>query len=222
MKMKNRILFFVLFSLYLNMLYCQNPCGEKQTIAYGGLIYKIKAIGTQCWFAENLNTGTMIEGKYNQTNNNIIEKYCYDDDENNCRLYGALYQWDELMQYEKKEKTKGICPEEWRIASDNDFGILEKHLGMTQEMTDNFGGRGTNQGARLMHKGDSGFEASLGGTRNEDNNFYEQNVGAYIWTSTYDEANKMGIYRYLLMDSKQIYKDRQNTTTGFSVRCIKD
>jgi len=34
-----------------------------------------------------------------KTDNGIIEKYCYNDNPSNCNTYGALYQWDELMQY---------------------------------------------------------------------------------------------------------------------------
>jgi hypothetical protein len=40
--------------------------------------YAIVEIGTQTWMEKNLNIGTMI-GSSLQTNNNIIEKYCYND-----------------------------------------------------------------------------------------------------------------------------------------------
>ena len=54
-------------------------------------IYNIAQIGEQCWMAENLNIGTLINGNNNQTNNGEIEKYCYDNDPVNCDLYGGLY-----------------------------------------------------------------------------------------------------------------------------------
>jgi len=48
------------------------PCGAP--ISYGGQNYNTLQIGTQCWMAENLNIGTMINGSSNQTNNGTIEK----------------------------------------------------------------------------------------------------------------------------------------------------
>jgi hypothetical protein len=76
-----------------------DPCDGISSILYSGQIYNTVAIGYQCWLKENLNIGTRINGSQNQTDNGIIEKYCYDDNESNCDEYGGLYQWDEMMQY---------------------------------------------------------------------------------------------------------------------------
>ena len=43
---------------------------------------------------ENLNIGTMITGSGNQTDNDTIEKYCYNNSTTNCDTYGGLYLWD--------------------------------------------------------------------------------------------------------------------------------
>ncbi len=51
----------------------------------------------------------MIPGANNMTNNGIIEKYCYDNNEANCDIYGGLYQWNEMMQYVTTEGVQGIC-----------------------------------------------------------------------------------------------------------------
>jgi hypothetical protein len=61
--------------------------------------YSIVEIDSQIWMAENLNVGARINGLVNQTNNSIIEKYCADNNESNCAVYGGIYQWDEAMQY---------------------------------------------------------------------------------------------------------------------------
>src|SRR5680860_1027903 len=63
------------------------------------------AIGTQVWAKYNLNVGTMITGVTAQTNNAILEKYCYSNTESNCTTYGGLYQWNEAMQYVTTEGT---------------------------------------------------------------------------------------------------------------------
>lgn len=52
----------------------------------------------------------MITANQNSTNNGVIEKICYNDDPNNCTVYGALYQWQEAMQYNYTPGTQGICP----------------------------------------------------------------------------------------------------------------
>ena len=70
--------------------------------------------------AQNLNVGTKISGSSEQINNGIIEKYCYYNDENNCNVYGALYQWDEAMRYSTTEGVKGICPSGWHLPTDAD------------------------------------------------------------------------------------------------------
>ena len=56
---------------------------------------------------ENLNIGTMVNGSANQLNNSIIEKYCYNNIEDSCNVYGGLYQWDEMMQYSTTPGVKG-------------------------------------------------------------------------------------------------------------------
>src|SRR5680860_564302 len=96
------------------------------------------AIGVQAWAKANLNVGTMVPGTLggsnttNQTNNSIIEKYCYQNNPANCTTYGGLYQWNEAMQYVTTEGAQGICPAGSHIPSDNDWKILEMQLGMSQ------------------------------------------------------------------------------------------
>ncbi len=69
-------------------------CGDE--IRYEGKTYSTILIGTQCWMKKNLDVGTMIQGPSiapagKQTNNQIIEKYCYGNDTANCSTYGGLY-----------------------------------------------------------------------------------------------------------------------------------
>ena len=45
------------------------PCEGTPTVSYGGQIYNTVAIGSQCWFKENLNIGTRINGSAEQTDN---------------------------------------------------------------------------------------------------------------------------------------------------------
>jgi len=101
-------------------------CGDK--VSYKGQDYSTVKIGDQCWFAENLNVGTMVEGGQVQTDNSAIEKHCYNDKKENCDTYGGLYQWKEAMQYTEEEETQGVCPEGWHIPTDAEWHVLESHL----------------------------------------------------------------------------------------------
>jgi uncharacterized protein (TIGR02145 family) len=65
-------------------------CGIPITDSRDAQVYNTVMIGAQCWFKQNLNIGTMINNATNQTNNSIIEKYCYGDNPANCAIYGGL------------------------------------------------------------------------------------------------------------------------------------
>jgi uncharacterized protein (TIGR02145 family) len=100
-------------------------CG---TVSYGGQTYNTVIIGDQCWMNENLNIGTSILGTNDQTDNSLIEKYCYDNDEDYCDDYGGLYQWDEAMQYTTTVGAQGICPDGWHIPSYAEVTDLYQYL----------------------------------------------------------------------------------------------
>jgi len=94
----------------------------------------ILRIGTQVWMGENLNVGTRIEVDKDQTDNQVIEKYCYNGSENNCNEYGGLYQWNEMMQYNQADTTEigttqGICPEGWHIPTGAEWDVLLSYVG---------------------------------------------------------------------------------------------
>ena len=103
------------------------PCGQ-QTVNYMGKIYNTVEIGEQCWLKENLDAGTMIASNDSsdwQTDNGIIEKYCYNNDPANCNTYGGLYNWYEAMNYDTTEGSKGICPDGWHIPTLADVQELQ-------------------------------------------------------------------------------------------------
>ncbi len=104
-------------------------CGDTLLDARDGKKYKTVQIGSQCWMQENLDFGLMIDGTYSQTDNDTIEKYCYDNDSLNCGIYGGLYQWNEMMNYLLIPGTKGICPAGWHLPSSEEWTQLSNWLG---------------------------------------------------------------------------------------------
>ncbi|MBC8489637.1 MAG: hypothetical protein H8D45_26765 [Bacteroidetes bacterium] len=71
--------------------------------------------------AENLNFGMQLDRMYIQQDNSLTEKYCFDDSEDSCSVYGGIYQWEEIMQYIVNEGVQGIFPPGWHIPTDEDW-----------------------------------------------------------------------------------------------------
>jgi len=194
------------------------------TIIYLGKTYNTIQIGDQCWLKENLDVGTIIqstEGIYQQTDNGIIEKYCYNNDSANCDLYGGLYEWPEAMQYATTEGAQGICPDGWHIPKIQEFSSLLSYV-------DNLAKTLMDENAKWGYgfKNETGFSALLPGHRFYwDGDFYYLGWRAYFWSSYSTEFQAQNLIidydisaPYLhLIATESNYKEY-----GFNVRCIKD
>ncbi|MCK5134516.1 MAG: hypothetical protein KAR19_01915 [Bacteroidales bacterium] len=209
-------------------------CGTQFVDKRNGQLYLTVSIGDQCWMAENLNIGERIAFPARPGDNVTIEKYCYDDDDANCDLYGGQYTWDEMMQYTQVEMAQGVCPDGWHIPSDHEWKILERSLGMTEEESNGTQWRGSNEGGKLKAAGtaywndpnegatnSSLFTALPSGFLIHDGSFSGLGYFTVFWTST-PILETQAWYRMLDADHSQIYRIdgyRPNTTP---VRCVKD
>jgi len=202
-------------------------CGTTLTDTRDGKTYNTVLIGTQCWFAQNLNVGTKILGTANQTNNGVLEKYCYNDDENNCNIYGGLYQWDEAMQYVTTEGAQGICPTGWHLPTDAEWTTLTDYLdglsvaGGKMKETGSTHWATPNTGAT----NNSGFTALPGGNRegnvNLNGNFNYLTVIGYFWSSS--QSGDTNAWNWALVYSNEyVYRSGSFKTYGFSARCLKN
>jgi uncharacterized protein (TIGR02145 family) len=199
-------------------------CGETLPDSRDGKNYATVLIGNQCWFAQNLDVGTRIDGATEQTNNQSIEKYCYANNDANCATYGGLYQWDEMMQYTTAEGAQGICPTGWHLPSDAEWTVLTDYLGGTAVAGGKLKEAGTahwfspNNGAT----NESGFTAIPGGRRNIAGNFEFTIWYAYFRSSSEYNASNAWVrnlsYAYISVDRSNQYEK----THGFSVRCLKN
>lgn len=210
MKKLYLILSTLLFSTYL---YSQSTCPSLPTVTYGNQTYNTVLIGNQCWLKENLNIGTMVAGVQNQTNNSIIEKYCYNDSIANCTKYGGLYLWNEAMQYIVTAKAQGICPTGWHIPTNTDISNLSNSVAGNSNSLKAIGqGVDTSAGTNT-----SGFSALLTGYHNGA--FSGLGIDGYYWTSTALDTSHSDIMDLSAFD-KTIHQYSTNYLNGMSIRCL--
>jgi uncharacterized protein (TIGR02145 family) len=198
-------------------------CGTPLTDSRDGKTYNTVLIGTQCWFAQNLNIGTRINGASEQTNNSIIEKYCSYDLESNCNTYGALYQWNEAMQYSTTPGVQGICPTGWHLPTDAEWTTLTTFLG----------GEGI-AGGKLKEAGtthwyspntgatnETGFTALPGGYRGFSGTF--SLIGSYgYWWSSSENSTNYAWDRNMSYSDSSVGRDYNGKYNGFAARCLRD
>ncbi|MFH0735274.1 MAG: FISUMP domain-containing protein [bacterium] len=204
-------------------------CPGIPTVDYEGITYNTVQIGTQCWLKENLNIGTKINGGVEQTNNSIIEKYCYNNTQANCTTYGGLYQWAEAVQYQNGAtnttspspaftgNVQGICPTGWHIPKKTEFQTLKSTVGNISNALKAIG-QGTGSGAGTNT---SGFSALLAGYRTSSGGFSDLGKYTDIWSTTV--INPTNVYDLELYYSDNgVYYASYGKVNGLSVRCVKD
>jgi uncharacterized protein (TIGR02145 family) len=211
------------------------PCTGLATVTHGGLVYNTVQVGTQCWLRENINMGTKVIATATQTNNNIVEKYCYVDDEYYCNFYGGLYQWAEMVQYYNgvtnithwspvpTTPVQGICPPGWHIPTNAEATTMINY----------FGGQ-TVAGGKMKESGyahwnspntsasnQAGFTALPGGN-NYSGTFTNLRQYATFWTITMGPAASDAKVFGAPYNFGQSLAGDSKKTTGYSVRCLKN
>ena len=191
-----------------------------------GNSYSVVTIGSQCWMGENLNVTKYRDGSditvvtdNEEWKNLTSEAMCsYENDNNNDATYGKLYNWFAVND------PRGICPEGWRPASDNDFRILTEYLDPDDEFA---GGRlkeaGTehwltpNEGANNS----SGFTGLPGGMRFREGQFDHIGLRGLFWT-TREDGDFEAYFMTLTYETPVAHRTHLYKQNGFSCRCIKE
>ena len=210
-------------------------CGTILTDKRDNMKYKTIIINNQCWMAENLNTGKMIPVNYDledktnyPKNDGEIEKYCFNNDTSLCLKYGALYNWDEMMQYSEIEGINGICPDGWHIPAVNEWSELIRSAGgylKAGEILKDTCCWKKEGNARLSNS--SGFSVKPAGRMQvpwKKIVFTETGMFSYTWSSTrfINDGLEYGWAYVMYFDNN--YIDRYNIYKNYalSVRCILD
>lgn len=182
--------------------------GESFMDPRDGQTYYIRDIGSQRWFIENLNY---------ETSNSVW----YNNNSANGDIYGRLYMWDDAIS---------ACPEGWHLPSDDEWKILEMHLGMSQNDADSEGYREGDVGSKMKSisgwdylngTNSSGFSALPGGS-----SYYQgfANLGTlgFFWTAT-ESSSTEGYIRYLSSFENGIWRHGNYIKeVRSSVRCVMD
>jgi uncharacterized protein (TIGR02145 family) len=211
-----------------------------------GKVYKTAKVGTQKWLAENLN--------YN-ANGSV----CYGNYTANCDKYGRLYDWSTAMalpsscngiscskQISRKTKRgsyHGICPEDWRVPSVEDWNKLARYIdgnnsthspydsptaGIYLKTKSGWGGGYIDDIYRNGNGEDKyGFSALPGGIGKPDGTFKDMGFNGDWWSAT--EYDSSGAYRFdVYYGDKAGWSDiegsnrRFDKSSLFSVRCLEN
>ena len=212
----------IFYGTYWGLLIPQ-VCGNPFIDARDGKTYNTVIIGSQCWMKENLNIGTRINSSEWQTGNGTIEKYCFGNNESNCDVYGGLYQWSEMMEYDETPGVEGICPTGWHLPAQAELTTLIIYLGDTEVAGGKMKETGTthwtdpNTGATNS----SGFTALPGGLRQTNGSTINLGITAHFWSSS--KQNDLYSFSIILgNDTPEITYAFYERWLGMSVRCVKN
>ncbi|MDD4298405.1 MAG: FISUMP domain-containing protein [Bacilli bacterium] len=176
--------------------------------------YTTIQIGTQCWFKEDLrhNNDSCLTKPWGSSPGNYMA--CRDNERTDYPSYH--YQW---------EVANTACPTGWHLPSDDEWKVLEMHLGMSQAEVDTTGWRGTDQGTKLKTstwKGNnaSGFTALPVGYHGTNGLFDGAGSYSYLWTSISSGIN--ACRRGLSSTSYTVNRSVSAQAYGHSVRCLLD
>ncbi|MEI6091522.1 MAG: FISUMP domain-containing protein [bacterium] len=204
-------------------------------ITYTPENYESIRISSQVWTTTNLNVDHYCNGDPIPQVQDPAEwaklttgAWCY---HNNITEMGAVY--GKLYNFYAVNDPRGLAPEGWHIASDDEWMVLESYLGIDDNELNLEGWRGGYEGGKLKEAGYTHwknlnigasditkFTALPGGMRDENGVFRNADYEGNWWSSTQSSSTK-GWYRSLLGKEGGIERSQSGCRAGFSVRCIK-
>jgi len=221
------------------------------TIVVGSNTYPIANINGQCWMTRNLNelpNGVAVNAtQWLATTISDLGYYGYYNTTTTAGTAGwattvpaanegLLYQWSAAMLGSTTERAQGLCPVGWHIPSDCEWMYLEHGVGMSlieqakinsyrsgladNEGTPNYKLRSAGAGSGQPTNA-SGFSGLLVGYRANNGLFSIRSAVLYLWSSSTSSTNNI-ITRDLHTNSRGVRRFTSLTSSGLSVRCLKD
>jgi uncharacterized protein (TIGR02145 family) len=234
--MKNSILLLFLFCL-VGLSSCNKDKPNEVVLEYGtvtdieGNTYKTVKINDQWWMCENLKTTRFNDGS-------LIPFFASNDTSGwqvgpgfktvADSLYGQLYNYATILD------SKGLAPDGWHVATDEDWKKLERSIGMDSSDTELMAWRGKDEVNGILPQNSNNWPTS---SIHFGNNKYALNINpggvvlyngiisansleAYFWTATHNNQN--AIYRSISYQRTQIFRQNADMRFGMSVRCVKN
>jgi len=209
-------------SLAIPFVSCPNPAVSNDSVTCGGQTYKTVNIGSQVWFAKNLNY-------------EVSGSKCYNDNSSNCSIYGRLYDWATAMNLPSscnsnscssqiQSPHRGICPAGWHIPSQADWNVMTAYIG------------GANTEGKKLKATSGWFNSNVTGNGTDEYGFAALPGGSYSdgrfsggdngsesgnWWSASEDADYYA-YNRIMSNLDLAYWGASGKSTLRSVRCLKD
>lgn len=186
--------------------------------------YPQVVIGNQIWMKKNLNVDKFRNGdpiphiksdkEWLKAGGEGKPAWCYyDNDPENGKKYGKLYNWFAVND------PRGLAPEGWHVASDDEWTHLTDFLGGGEVAGTKI--KSLNEWKNsFLNTDDYEYSALPSGKRYGYGDYdYIGNIGVW-WSSTEESAKYAWVRR--LGNFKNMIRDPFEKRFGLSVRCVRD
>ena len=156
----------------------------------------------------------------------------YDFDPEMGEAYGKLYNFYAV------DDERGLCPEGWRVPSDEDWMEVEAYLGIGEDELEDTDERGSDErvGQKMKSErvwdhfldegvGESGFDALPGGFRSGNEQFIGLGMHTIFWSSSEGGTvrGRETVWQRSLIERRAgVYRNRGAKIYGAYVRCVTD
>ena len=209
--------------IIITLLLLFNVYGCNRSKDQDGNSFKTVKIGEQVWMAENLNVehyrnGDPIPQVKESAKWKKLETgaWCYyNNDSTNCEKYAKLYNWYAVID------PRGLAPEDWHIASNDDWKKLNDYLGGYEVSGGKLKDKNSWEISNTEVTNSSGFGAFAGGNRYGVGEYFDVGLKGSFWTSKSHDEYHADLY-YLSYNNSFLLDAYFRKSMGLSVRCIKD
>lgn len=138
--------------------------------------------------------------------------YCPDGNCGNLDDYGRLYEFNVACK---------VCPQGWRLPSDEEWQQLEKHLGIDGLEASLRGSRSAAPGIDVLRQSKGSVSFSLSGARYGDKDYRMADNAGFYWTSSVAGIDGYAWVRVFYKSEGSISRNYYPTGYAMAVRCVR-